>query len=394
MKWTNYVGSLWSATDFPSAELKAYAQPLMADETRRGLLILSLLCFALLGSTALANLYLQQGEPFTYTYVCLAVLALHTYVSVSCTRGMAVHHMLGITLLVISGVAVALLAIRTGELHPVMYATIALLFMVVPAVPWGLREASWVIGLVYCIFTVPTLSMAERFPTATLWILQFFMLSCALISLVLVVRTVEIRKQDIGVRFALEKARHELEALAHRDPLTGVLNRRALEPAFRQLAEECGRLGIDSWFCALDIDHFKQINDRYGHDYGDRVLNWVVQSLQQVLLPHEALVRTGGDEFVLMLVGADPSDRIRQAVVQLQELAAADPSGARVSFSVGLKRIAPHSGAGLEESYRLSDRALYAAKLARESERIVTHDVSLDRLPNSVRGHDFRWQER
>ncbi len=374
--------------------MKAYALPLMEAETRRGLMILSGLCFVLLGITALSSLLLSQGGPFTYTYSCLAALALHTFVSVRGTKGMAVHHMLGVTLLVISGMAVALLAFRTSELHPIMFATIALLFMVVPLVPWGLREASWVIGLVYLIFTGSTVSMVGGFTADALWALQFFLLSCVLISLVLVVRSVDIRKQDIAVRFALEGARSELETLANHDALTGALNRRALEPAFLKLKEHCRREGTDGWFCALDLDHFKELNDRYGHEVGDKALKRVVKYLQRVATPGEAVVRTGGDEFVLLFAGADPSARLQQVSADLKAISTRD-GAVQIEFCVGLKRIAPDSRLGLDECYRMSDHALYVAKQGHDSNRIVMHDESLDHLPVSGNDqHNYRQQER
>jgi diguanylate cyclase (GGDEF)-like protein len=220
------------------------------------------------------------------------------------------------------------------------------------------------------------------------------MVSCAAISLVLVVRSVAVRRQDIVIRFDLENAQRRLELIANRDSLTGAWNRRHLEPAFKTLLELCARERADGYFCVLDIDRFKQINDGKGHEYGDQVLKWVVQAFHQVLLPREALVRMGGDEFVLMCIGADPRLRLQQAMAHLQDLAALEKGEGPISLSVGFKRLAADSGLRLEEVYRAADRALYVAKEARGTNKIVEHEVVLDVLPATARGHDYPWRPR
>ncbi|MDH3314334.1 MAG: GGDEF domain-containing protein [Gammaproteobacteria bacterium] len=394
MKIFGTLSSLWSSTDFDGDELTAYAQRLMGEETRHGVMLLSVVCFVLLASTALANIGLDLGELYVYTYAALAVLSLHMYFSAKTTRDVKAHHLLGMTLLVICGAAIVLLAHKTGEFNPLMYATIALLFMVVPAAPWGLREASLVIALVYFIFTVSTLGVASRFGGQTLWALQYFIVSCAAISLVLVVRNVAIRKQDIVIRFDLENVQRQLETLASRDPLTGAWNRRVLEPAFKTLMTRCATESLDSSFCVLDIDHFKRINDRNGHEFGDNVLDAVVQALHQILLPGESLVRMGGDEFVALLIDTDPRERLQQAMAHLRERADLKTNDGPISISGGFKRIAPNAGLRLEAVYQAADRALYVAKKARNSNKIVEHDVSMNALPDTAKGHEFPWRPR
>jgi diguanylate cyclase (GGDEF)-like protein/PAS domain S-box-containing protein len=104
---------------------------------------------------------------------------------------------------------------------------------------------------------------------------------------------------DITARKELE---NQLRELSLRDPLTGCYNRRHLANIERQIEEQ----GITSWGCIfMDIDHFKQFNDRHGHDAGDTVLVKMGRFLTSSVRAEEAVVRLGGDEFLIVLVGAN-----------------------------------------------------------------------------------------
>ena len=124
----------------------------------------------------------------------------------------------------------------------------------------------------------------------------------------------------------------ELEAqlldLGMRDALTGCYNRHYLGDLEERLA---ARRGL-SWGCVfIDVDHFKQYNDRYGHHAGDAVLSQMARFLRGQLRGEEAVVRVGGDEFVLALVGADA--RRTEAVARSLEVSARHTAPA--SFSLG-----------------------------------------------------------
>ncbi|KEF43174.1 MAG: hypothetical protein ER33_00060 [Cyanobium sp. CACIAM 14] len=160
----------------------------------------------------------------------------------------------------------------------------------------------------------------------------------------------------------LDDHRHakELAALntaAFSDPLTGLANRRALE-----------ELPLPSAYSliALDLDHFKEVNDSCGHDAGDRVLKQLAQVLVRSVREHDRTYRLGGEEFLVLLPEADHAtslrvaERIRRSVRTL-DLAGDAPRG-RVTVSLGVStRMAGQTGefADLMEQ---ADRALYAAK--------------------------------
>jgi diguanylate cyclase (GGDEF)-like protein len=148
-----------------------------------------------------------------------------------------------------------------------------------------------------------------------------------------------------------------LQAEAHTDPLTGLLNRRALEQAVPE-----GSYGL----ICLDLDRFKAVNDTYGHDAGDRVLLRVVQALQSCHRQADRLYRLGGEEFLITLPQADAetvrrvAERSRQAVkdLPLQGLA----PGGRITISAGVVAVKHQPRSGFQACLRTADRALYEAK--------------------------------
>lgn len=127
---------------------------------------------------------------------------------------------------------------------------------------------------------------------------------------------------------ARKRAADELVQQSLRDPLTGCYNRRYLATLERRTNAH----PQESWGCIItDIDHFKQFNDRFGHQAGDRVLVKIARFLMRHVRAEDAVVRLGGDEFVVLLAGAD-GDRVQQVVERLQKSAL---RSAPVEFSLG-----------------------------------------------------------
>ncbi len=171
----------------------------------------------------------------------------------------------------------------------------------------------------------------------------------------------------------LRQANAELRTQALTDPLTGLLNRRALMIELARLTSLAQRTG--SWLLAgaIDLDGFKQVNDAHGHDAGDEFLCGVAARLQAALRTGDVLARMGGDEFVVIGLGPQQEDDGEAAAQTLrQRLAAATvcryPAGAAVidyeGASVGVARLDPQR-AGIEEALRESDAAMYRVKLER-----------------------------
>jgi diguanylate cyclase (GGDEF)-like protein/PAS domain S-box-containing protein len=127
---------------------------------------------------------------------------------------------------------------------------------------------------------------------------------------------------------ARKRAADDLVQQSLRDPLTGCYNRRYLSTLERRASAHPG----ESWGCIIiDIDHFKQFNDRFGHQAGDRALVKMARFLMRHVRAEDAVVRLGGDEFVVLLANAD-GERVQQVVARLQRSAL---RAAPVEFSLG-----------------------------------------------------------
>lgn len=143
-----------------------------------------------------------------------------------------------------------------------------------------------------------------------------------------------------------------LEQAAVTDPLTGLANRRALDPVLDREMARCARLGHPLSLAVMDLDHFKDVNDAHGHQQGDLLLAEVTRAWCAQLRDTDVLARAGGDEFVLLL----PSTGIAQALSVLGRLGQATPQ----AFSAGVAAAKP--GCTVEDVLREADDACYQAK--------------------------------
>jgi hypothetical protein len=144
---------IWSSTDFGANELTRYASAVMCREARQGIFVLGILTMLLMAGLALLYHALGLGTAYPYTFGVLALLALHVAVSARAIADIKVLYLLGMMLLAVSGLAFVLLAHRYGVFTATLLSTVVLLFMVIPLVPWGLREALFAVGVIYLIFT-------------------------------------------------------------------------------------------------------------------------------------------------------------------------------------------------------------------------------------------------
>lgn len=156
------------------------------------------------------------------------------------------------------------------------------------------------------------------------------------------------------------------QRLALTDPLTGLYNRRSLEQLLERELDKARRLGYPIGVLVIDVDQFKTVNDTLGHLQGDKALGAVGRTLRRTLRKIDALARFGGDEFVALLPGCDPSalrgvgEKLRAAVAQRRP---ASLRGAQLTVSIGG---AAAQGAHVDATALLqaADEALYRAKAA------------------------------
>lgn len=205
------------------------------------------------------------------------------------------------------------------------------------------------------------------------------LLACLIISLWLVARTDVWRSYHRTLRRQLElqavlerrhaelksanqnseEANRQLRKLAETDPLTGAYNRREL---MRRLGELSGSTAL----ILFDVDHFKQVNDTFGHHAGDEALVRLVGLVHETLRKQDLLARTGGEEFVLVLAEADRTSAlaIAERVRRKIEAMAIEAGGRqlRLTVSLGVALLTDPSTQTVAQKLREADAALYQAK--------------------------------
>jgi diguanylate cyclase (GGDEF)-like protein len=156
----------------------------------------------------------------------------------------------------------------------------------------------------------------------------------------------------------------QLARAADTDYLTGLLNRRAFDLEFRRQCERARRSELPLAVATFDLDHFKQVNDHFGHAEGDRVLCAFAELLERELRAGDTLARVGGEEFAVVLFGVGLREAVAFAERIGRELsAAAGAAGPALGTSAGVAELSertPHPAALM----LAADRALYAAKTA------------------------------
>lgn len=183
----------------------------------------------------------------------------------------------------------------------------------------------------------------------------------------------ELFSNDSASISALERI-NDLEKAAYLDPLTEVGNRRYTETSLRQCLEEAGNHHIPYGVLFLDVDHFKPINDNYGHLVGDRVLRMVAKTIQHNLLADDFVGRWGGDEFLVILHNVEAENIIAVAnkLRILINTAQLMLDAAQVKATVSIGGTVVDAGDTIEMLLDRTDQALYAAKSAgRDQAKIV-----------------------
>jgi diguanylate cyclase (GGDEF)-like protein len=165
------------------------------------------------------------------------------------------------------------------------------------------------------------------------------------------------------VEAALRTGRH-IESLAHAarfDRMTGLLNRAQLDDRLSEAVERARQLGTNLGCVLLDLDHFKSINDRFGHLAGDEVLREVSERLRRNLRTTDTVFRFGGEEFCVLVEGGDGRGAMVVAEKLLAAIAAQPVAGRSITASAG---VALWSSLFREPAELLAaaDRALYQAK--------------------------------
>jgi diguanylate cyclase len=194
------------------------------------------------------------------------------------------------------------------------------------------------------------------------------------------------RSEFVGIR--MRESADKIEALERNlenairdstmDGLTGVANRKSFDAAIRRIAGDAMNSGDDLSLLMIDIDHFKRVNDTWGHQTGDAVLRHLARTMQQAVRGEDHVSRYGGEEFAVILPRTDGkaavnvAENIRQALAREPLALALDPPLTPITVSIGAACYEP--GDPLAEWVGRTDAALYQAK--REGRNRVQFDPS------------------
>lgn len=170
--------------------------------------------------------------------------------------------------------------------------------------------------------------------------------------------------KDISEENGIARKMQELETLALRDQLTGLPNRRYIDSFMKSKVNEYLGLGIDFGVCFIDIDKFKNFNDRYGHDIGDEVLKMVSKTYEKVIRSNDMIGRWGGEEFIGVFTGVNEKslENICEKLRFLVENSTIghDREKLKVTISIGATLFS--EGDSLDEVVKRADQLLYKSK--------------------------------
>lgn len=213
-----------------------------------------------------------------------------------------------------------------------------------------------------------------------LWQRPLFQLLLLLFLIALIIAAVRwrlssLKNSELKLKQQVAEKTAELAALARLDSLTGLANRRAFDEAMQHELKRARRQQEPLCLALLDIDHFKQVNDKWSHSVGDEVLKQVAATLQQHCRSIDSLARWGGEEFVILLpdtplaLAEEVCDRLRQRVAETSYTDIVPDL--TVTLSIGLAML-EHKDDGKQLLIE-ADRALYLAK-SRGRNTVITHN--------------------
>jgi two-component system cell cycle response regulator len=185
--------------------------------------------------------------------------------------------------------------------------------------------------------------------------------------------------RELGGPIRMAALMDELQNLARTDALTGLMNRRAFAEMMRAEIASATRYRLPLTLLLLDVDHFKSINDTYGHAAGDSVLSSIGKYLLQSLRLPDAAARWGGEEFVIVLKNTDAGgggavgERLRQGIAALETIIGGSEIPATVSM--GLASLLPNES--FDSLVERADRAMYEAKIGGRNRLVISEPRQL-----------------
>jgi len=235
----------------------------------------------------------------------------------------------------------------------------------------SLRESVvvWLLGtagtgmVLYAVGDRISIPSSTPYELALVWLYFSLVLGrCLILSVV----ANDLRARLAGSRHRLAATLKQVQQLASHDELTQVLNRRALIAALERELSRSERVGGTFAVALLDIDHFKAVNDSHGHAAGDEVLKTFVTTVRDLMRKVDVFGRYGGEEFLVLMIGAPPADA-RQAIDRIRAAVeacdlGATAAGLAITVSAGVASF--RQGDTVARMLQRADAALYEAKRA------------------------------
>jgi diguanylate cyclase (GGDEF)-like protein len=261
---------------------------------------------------------------------------------------------------VAQGVMVIMLGITTGVASIYFpYYVLPVLVMILSgswrqAVVLGALSAAGVIGL--------ALAVPASDPVRDVTVTRLFQIATVTFFAAATARATGETRRTLAARTEiLVTERDDAFQMAVTDELTGLYNRYYLRDELRRMMARASRHDRPFAIVSLDVDGLKSVNDSRGHQAGDALLRGIADALRSVLRSEDIAVRTGGDEFVVLLPDADRSEAVKVAYRIRQRIAALVDPGNGVSSGIAVWR----RGSDPEDALRLADEELYRAKATR-----------------------------
>lgn len=207
--------------------------------------------------------------------------------------------------------------------------------------------------------------------------------------------TLEVLASHMAVSLSNARMVQRLEELATMDGLTGLLNKRAMLEEAAQKITAAKRFGRKLSVLVTDIDHFKKVNDTYGHDAGDVIIKGLGDILRRAKRTTDAVARFGGEEFVVICEETDArgamllAERVREELAKTTfhvKASGGVPAGVNVTCSIGVATF-PDAGGGWDELFKAADEALYVSKRSgRNQTNVWSPAARSGGVPASMKG--------